>query len=154
MNKKLLQISIAILLLSITSLQAQQTPAKIKRRSLLEAKNGAELQIIHQQNIQAELAYARDVLKLSTAPQLQENGSIIQLVGVSESGIPIYNKTDNTGAAQTIGTNKVNPGGSMGLSLSGSGMTNRLGIWDGGGVRVTHQEFQGRATQMDSPSPS
>lgn len=154
MNKKLLQISIAILLLSITSLQAQQTPAKIKRRSLLEAKNGAELQVIHQQNIQAELAYARDVLKLSTAPQLQENGSIIQLVGVSESGIPIYNKTDNTGAAQTIGTNKVNPGGSMGLSLSGSGMTNRLGIWDGGGVRVTHQEFQGRATQMDSPSPS
>ncbi len=152
MYKKLLQASLTLFL--FTEINAQQSNIKIPHRSLLEAKNGQELQAIYEENVKAELAYARDVLGLSTEPQLLPDGTIKQLVGVSQTGMPLYNKTNNAGAAQTIGTNNVYPGGSLGLSLTGSGMTNRLAVWDGGGVRTTHQEFQGRATQMDSPSPT
>ncbi len=39
------------------------------------------------------------------------------------------------------------------MSLSGSAtLLGELGIWDGGGVLTTHQEFGGRVTQMDSSS--
>jgi PKD repeat protein len=81
------------------------------------------------------------------------NGTIREMVAISPTGMPIYVHTgNNLDAAKTISTNKVWAGGSSGLSLSGSGMTNRLGVWDGGAVRTTHQEFQSRATQVDAPS--
>ena len=146
MYKKILSISAALIFIGQVS--AQQKP-KVPHRSLLEAKNSTELQAIFEQNVQAELTYAKEVLGLSLAPQMLANGGVMQLVGVTQNGIPQYIKTDNTGAAKTIGTDKVNPGGSLGLSLSGSGMTNRIGVWDGGAVRLTHQEFQSRAVQTD-----
>jgi hypothetical protein len=64
-----------------------------------------------------------------------------------ENGVPVYNTTFNAGGAALINTNKVYPGGSAGLSLTGAGQT--LGMWDGGRTRIEHQEFGGRATQMD-----
>nr|WP_262921749.1 S8 family serine peptidase [Salinibacter ruber] len=42
------------------------------------------------------------------------------------------------------------PGGSLGLNLTGD--SRRLGIWDGGEVRTTHQEFGSRVQQKDNPS--
>lgn len=65
-------------------------------------------------------------------------------------GFAEYYITHNINAAISLDTNEVWPGGPTGLSLSGSGVT--LGIWDGGGVRTTHQEFGGRAGQIDNPS--
>ena len=146
MYKKILSITAAFLFMG--QVNAQQKP-NIPHRSLLEARNSTELQAIFEQNVQAELKYAKEVLGLSLAPQMLANGGAMQLVGISQNGIPQYIKTDNTGAAKTIGTDKVNPGGSLGLNLSGSGMTNRIGVWDGGAVRLTHQEFQSRAVQTD-----
>ncbi len=140
--------TISFLIITIGNTIAQQVN-KVPHRNLLEAKNAIELQQIYDENIQAELKYAKEVLGLSIEPIYYKNGTVIQLVGVEQNGMPKYIKTDNTGAAKTIGTDKVNPGGSLGLSLSGSGMTNRLGVWDGGAVRLTHQEFQGRAVQTD-----
>ena len=64
-----------------------------------------------------------------------------------ENGMPFYNTTYNAGGAALINSDKVYPGGSAGLSLSGTGQT--LGIWDAGRVRLTHQEFGGRVTQID-----
>jgi len=63
-------------------------------------------------------------------------------------GRPFYYITRNINAAASVSTNKVWPGGSAGLALNGSGVT--LGIWDGGGVRLTHQELTGRAVQVDA----
>jgi len=65
------------------------------------------------------------------------------------NGVPKYYMTHNADAADTVSTDECLPGGSSGLNLTGSGVT--LGVWDAGGVRTTHQEFGGRATQMDSP---
>jgi hypothetical protein len=74
----------------------------------------------------------------------------IELMYVDEKGLPHFYTTDNLDAARTISTDDVWPGGSGGYSLSGSGTTlGKLGIWDGGAVLTTHQEFGGRVTQMD-----
>jgi hypothetical protein len=54
---------------------------------------------------------------------------------------PIFFTTYNSGSSVTISTNKMYPSGSLGLSVTGAGMT--AGIWDGGKVRNTHQEFGG-----------
>lgn len=56
-------------------------------------------------------------------------------------GDPIFFTADNAGSSVTISTNKLYPGGSMNLNVTGSGMT--AGVWDEGKVRNTHQEFGG-----------
>ncbi len=60
------------------------------------------------------------------------------------SGVaPRYLKaTTNVAAADTVNADELQPGGISGLNLDGSGV--RIGIWDGGRVRLTHQEFGGR----------
>jgi len=73
---------------------------------------------------------------------------VIELLTIT-NGIPLYNTTHNANAADTINTDECLPGGSSGLGLTGTGVT--LGIWDAAAVRTSHQEFGGRATQIDSP---
>lgn len=77
------------------------------------------------------------------------DGSIIQAMYVTPTGHIIYTTSYNIGAGRTLSTNKVWPGGSVGVSLTGAGMTNRLGVWDEGKVLNTHQEFNGRVSQPD-----
>lgn len=60
---------------------------------------------------------------------------------IEDDGTPIFYTIFNAGSSATICTNKMYPGGSLGLSVSGSGMVG--GEWDGGKVRDTHQEFGG-----------
>jgi len=83
----------------------------------------------------------------------QADGRIMELMRF-EMGQPVYYTTFNAGGAILINTDKVYPGGLAGFSLTGSGQ--RLGIWDGGKVRATHQEFTNaggsRVTQRDGAS--
>ena len=85
------------------------------------------------------------------------NGKVFRLNGIDETGHPLYIATEsNANAASTIRTNQLYTGGSLGLSFNGSSdaVKNRLGIWDGGGVLTTHQEFGTRVTQQDNVSTS
>jgi len=98
-----------------------------------------------------ERARAESLAAVLGLPIRAENpdGSIIELQRV-ENGIPLYYKTMNLNAARTISTTRVWPGGGGGFSLTGS--TDTLGIWDGGKVRDTHQEFGGRVILSDGAS--
>jgi subtilisin-like proprotein convertase family protein len=69
------------------------------------------------------------------------NGSLYELMQVSEDGFPMYYKTDNSDAALSTRTNWLHNGGGLGLNLEGQGMT--AYIWDGGLARSTHQEYDG-----------
>ena len=71
--------------------------------------------------------------------QEHEDGTVIQLVDVVD-GLPVYYKTDNLGAAITTRANELWSGGSVGVVIEGEGY-DKVGIWDGGRVRNTHQEF-------------
>ncbi|MEW5994094.1 MAG: S8 family serine peptidase [Candidatus Zixiibacteriota bacterium] len=94
-----------------------------------------------------------DLLASKALPQMRLNRNRdIRLMFIDESGRPVYYTIENLNAAKTISTDDVWPGGSGGYSLDGSGTASgKLGIWDAGGVRLTHQEFGGRVAQMDSP---
>jgi subtilisin-like proprotein convertase family protein len=78
------------------------------------------------------------------------NGGVAILQQVLEDGTLLYLSTYNDTSAVTINTNNVHSGGDRNLNLDGTGI--ELGIWDGGLVRLTHQEFTGRITQLDNPS--
>lgn len=76
-----------------------------------------------------------------------KEGREVQLMGVDESGMPMYFITNNVVAANSTATSRVWPGAALGYNLAGQGMT--VGEWDGGATRLTHQEFGGRAVQVD-----
>ncbi len=80
--------------------------------------------------------------------KLADNGGTLEPVGIEPDGKPLFFGTSNLNAAKTVSTDKVWPGGSAGLSLTGSGMT--IGVWDGGKILSTHDEFGGRAIQADA----
>lgn len=84
--------------------------------------------------------------------RVDSNGRVIEFAGFDSRGNMEFNITDNVGAGRTISTNKVWPGGTVGTSLTGLLSGNRLGVWDGGATRLSHQEFGGRATQADGSS--
>jgi hypothetical protein len=83
-----------------------------------------------------------------------DNGTVIQLFDVVD-GLPVYVQTTNLGAARTTRADKNWPGGEMGLDITGAGY-DKIGIWDSGRVRTTHQEFNNtgtpRVVQMDGAS--
>lgn len=72
------------------------------------------------------------------------NGQIVSLHSFDRSGYPKYLVTHNLNAAKTVSNNKVYNGGDLGLNLSGSNM--KAGVWDGGIVRTSHQEFNNTGT--------
>jgi len=139
------QLSLGLLLIGVSALQAAPRTDKSKLD---------ELAAFHARQLQAHrgapyLALLRSASRAQKA--LNENPDI-KLMYVDERGRPVYYGLDNLTAAKTVSTNKVWPGG-YGFSLTGSGTAvGELGIWDGGGVRATHQELTGRATQIDSPA--
>jgi len=79
------------------------------------------------------------------------NGNVYELRGF-DGERPLYYMTENLNAADTVSTDEVWSGGSEGLDLDGSGQV--LGVWDGGGIRDTHEELVGRVTNMEAASLS
>jgi hypothetical protein len=65
-------------------------------------------------------------------------------------GVPYFYTTDNSGSSATLRANSIYPGGTLGLNVTGQGIT--AGVWDGGKVRNTHVEFAGRITLNDGAS--
>lgn len=84
--------------------------------------------------------------------QVDSTGAVIEFYDFNDNGQMLFHKTCNIGAGRTISTNKVWPSGGIGTSLTGSSMTGRLGEWDEGAIRNTHQELIGRVTQVDASS--
>jgi hypothetical protein len=76
-----------------------------------------------------------------------ENNEIAELNYFDESDSPVYYTIFNTQAAITTRTNALQVGGSLGLNLTGKGMT--VGIYDQTRPKPDHVEFQGRLTQVD-----
>jgi len=76
-------------------------------------------------------------------------------LGFNSLGFPVYLVTDdNIISAATTQTNAVQPGGALGLNLSGTSpfLNNKLAIWDGGEVYRAHQEFAGKTITLEDSS--
>jgi len=99
---------------------------------------------------QEEYQRAVEVARQKNWPIRREfpDGKVIELQGISTSGAPVYYKTMNLDAAESVSTDRVWPTGDLGFGLTGAGMT--AGEWDAGDVRATHQEFGSRVTDGDA----
>ncbi|NTW24717.1 MAG: S8 family serine peptidase, partial [Lentimicrobium sp.] len=115
--------------------------AQINRAALLSFSEMAA------EKEKTELAKARLMAdSLGIPVRLETDGRFMELERFV-NGIPRYRITDNIVAAATVSTSPLWQGGSTGLNLSGSGVL--MGIWDGGSVRTSHQEFGGRVIVKD-----
>ncbi len=70
------------------------------------------------------------------------------LGGRSPDELNLKGYSSNLDAADTTNADQLWRGGALGLNLDGSGVT--VGVWDGGRVLGTHQEFSGRVSDGDS----
>ncbi|WP_160111263.1 S8 family serine peptidase [Algoriphagus boritolerans] len=87
-------------------------------------------------------------------PFLKEQGGLSLADGyfskiqyLDESGYPVIFEPHNVNAAITTGVNHLQPGGSLGLNLTGKGLV--VGIFDQTRPKRDHSEFGTRLTQVD-----
>ncbi|MEQ9466622.1 MAG: S8 family serine peptidase [Ekhidna sp.] len=120
-----------------TQLQRQEISSKYDKAKLTQLKQDfrAKQESKKAQAINMASLRGWEILKANS------DGSIDELVAVSNDGQPIYYTIYNEDAARSTRANHLNIGGSLGLSLDGQNMTAH--VWDGGPTRVTHQEFDG-----------
>jgi len=130
-----------------------QTPSE--RLTIQEQNNNQKLTVLNQQFKQQSAMRKAEAIRQAELNGwetiiIDPDGGISELMAVSEEGLPIYFSTENNGAAITTRANTLYSGGSLGLNVEGQNMN--IAVWDGGGVRRTHELFNGRVTQQDTPS--
>ena len=75
--------------------------------------------------------------------RIELNDGRIQEIADFDGDSPLYFSTDNVNASISTGANLVRTN----YLTNGSGIT--VGVWDGGAVRTSHQEFDTRASSLD-----
>ncbi len=126
-------------------------------KQILSATNQTELERLaseFENQYKANFARAMELAGKNNWPLEREvpNGGWMRLDGVDELGMPIYVGSENRNAAISIGTDKIRHiGGLPNYNLGGQGYIPR--VWDGGGVRRTHQEFENeKVINVDAPN--
>ena len=140
-----------ILLLADTAFCQQQLVPADKKKELDALSTRAGSDFI--KNQQQAVAFAKSHNWVIS--RKNKKGGIQVLQGINKRGFPVYFTTDdNIISAATTGTNTVQPGGSLGLNLSGSSgfLSNRIAVWDGGAVYRFHQEFLGKTITIADTS--
>lgn len=137
-------LTIAVISLHVATAQTRTNTDQLRKASADQAEK-------------QKLLYARLQLlaKAKGWPMVMEkkDGTIALLVNIDDLGLPIYiTPENNTTAAATIGTNKLWPGGSLGLTLSGASnnVKDKIAVWDEGVVLSSHIELTGRINQKDA----
>lgn len=79
--------------------------------------------------------------------EIRKGSNYMQLLRVDEQGQPVYMSTHNEESAITSRVDKIHPGGSAGLNLTGMFPNEErifIGVWDGEFPETAHPEFVGR----------
>ncbi len=130
------------LILASSVAMAQSTKERAKISATYDAKAAAELtQIIEKESASNDVKISEYIrnYKFSDANKKVPNRFI--------GNIPIFFTNNNAGSATTMGATSLYPGGELGLSVTGAGIT--AGVWDGSGVRDQHNELTGRVVLSD-----
>lgn len=123
-----------------------QTPAE--RNFIISKSDPAQVALLKAQLEAADIQNKKDVREfIAKHPNIENKLNLQRII----DGVPIFYKEDNNAlSVQTLKADSMYPGGSLGLSITGSGMT--VGVWDGGKVRETHVELAGKITLGDAAS--
>ena len=136
------KLSVFSLLLSANFVFSQTEEQIIE---IKKANNTQELKNIEESSMLIKVGAKEKALEMASlkgwAITYVEDGSLYELMRVSEDNRPIYYKTFNQNAAISTRVNHLNTGGSLGLELEGQNM--KAYVWDGGWVYTEHQEFDG-----------
>jgi len=127
-----------LLFIFAAALYAQDSDQKAK---LQEFSKAMDIQYRIQKHFADSVALANKY----PIKQTLSTGKMIELQSI-QNGVPIYNETDNLNAARTVSSVSVWPGAGV-FSLSGKNQ--KVGVWDGGPPRISHQEYGGRITIKD-----
>ena len=131
MNKNLLHSFLFVVFTTFYFASAQSTSNSQKTKELLEEFNNQEMERLNR--IEKYAAINPDFKKT-----LSDSINIIYIYDIID-GKPIYKSTYNLEAGRATKTSQLQPGGSLGLNLDGTGI--RVGVWDGGPVQASHPEF-------------
>ena len=139
---------------TVATLTAQPLPQYSAQQRAQQLDLQKSLTTLHIQNYQQAVTEANRLKR--PLIQRRSDGTTLILQGITERGELLYDATCSVvRAAQTTRTTSLYAGGSLGVALSGSTLTDKLAIWDGGKVRSTHVEFRNgtgsRVRQIDTP---
>ena len=137
---------------SIAQVYAQSLPQYSGQQRAQQKELQKTIEQVETENYRQAVAEAQRLNR--PVEQTSPSGRVVKLRGISSRGELIYDATySTTRAAISTHTNSLYAGGSLGVSLSGSTLKDKLGIWDGGKVRNTHVEFRdgtgSRVVQVD-----
>src|SRR5699024_4787660 len=122
----------------------------VKKRTNVKVLQQLSLNYTKKYKVQRQKAlnYAR----IHNLPKVvtHENGVKSYLIKMDDCGNLIYRKAFNLKSSQTIGTDELQQGGSLNLTLAGEGM--HAGVWDGGKVQGAHELLDGKVTYKDNAS--
>ncbi len=132
---------------------AHSAPSRAQNSNSLELER---LSRVYRQQLESgRTALYASMLQAPDAAQKAINDEPgIELMFIRENGMPVFFRVDNLTAAKTVRAWDVWPAGIGGGIYGVDGSTTTAGdlaVWDGGGVRLTHQEFGGRVVQVDGP---
>lgn len=119
--------------------------SQAERDFIISKSNPNEVALLKAQLEATDLQNKKEVREfLLTHPHIDNKLNLQRII----DGVPIFYKEDNNVlSVQTLRADTMYPGGSLGLAVTGLGMT--AGVWDGGKVRDTHVELAGRITLGD-----
>ncbi len=145
-------ITVALVVGLVVQVAAQ---AQGRGPSATAQKRLAELRQSLQDRGVAARAAARQWAASNAVPLRSElpDGRVLELQRLGPNG-PVFYITNNLDAADSISTDELWPGGSLGLALEGQGLT--VGEWDSGRVLLEHPDLYLRSVQMDAgddPAP-
>jgi hypothetical protein len=130
-NLQLLLIFFGFLVLNTSSLQAQRLTRQQRLAQVEEARQ--------KQAAERQKAWDKAAKMGWKTSWTDDQGNVAVLMYLDGNGEPVYYKTYNYEAAQTIRTDELWFGGSLGINLTGDGMD--VGVWDGGSVVTDHVTF-------------
>lgn len=129
----------------------------------LDAQNNASLEKIKSANKKPAIELMKDQLskqkeikhkqlkqwsgKGYPLSNINEEGSF-QVVGFDSNNNPVYYKTTNQVAGQSIRVDQLHNNANFDGGVQGEGMT--VGVWDGGRTYINHKEFQGRVSEYET----
>ncbi|MFN1215519.1 S8 family serine peptidase [Chryseobacterium kwangjuense] len=135
---------------------AVHAQTKEELAQIIRGTNVSELGRIAKESadqFEREKSEALDFARKNNIPVIirEKNGFMSELMKIVD-GKPVYYTNDNTAAAKSTRADHLHSGGSLGLNLTGENMS--VHVWDGDGVRITHQEFGNRVTIGDNANPN
>lgn len=152
-NNTLKLFVLSVMLGGSISLTAQTPEQKSKMLEKINVSKLKELSLRHEAEYKKNREEIVRLAQQNNWPlEIRENGKVSKLVEISSEGTPLYYTTFNEGSAITSRANHLQPGGSLGLNLTGAGIS--VGVWDGDYPLGTHEDFIGRFFANDgAPVP-